>query len=101
MVRTFLLSESDRKDKKYMIDEPDNEDFNTVHFGARGYSDYTLHKDKMRKRAYILRHKPRENWGKSGIDTSGWWAYWVLWNKPTIEESIKDIEKRFDIKIVV
>ena len=36
-----------------------------------------------------------ENRTKSGIDTAGFWARWLLWNKPTIEVSYNDIKKRF------
>jgi hypothetical protein len=39
-----------------------------------------------------------ENWNDPY--TAGFWSRWVLWNKPTITESIKDIQKRFsNIKI--
>ena len=31
----------------------------TTHFGARGMSDYTRHKDKTRKARYIKRHKDK------------------------------------------
>jgi hypothetical protein len=34
-------------------------------------------------------------WGKSGIDTAGFWSRWLLWNKPTIKESYDDIKRRF------
>ena len=49
---------------------------------------------------YIARHKVRENWNKSGIHTAGFWSRWILWNKPTLQESINDVEKRFNIKII-
>ena len=29
----------------------------TVHFGANGMSDYTIHKDKDRMKRYLNRHK--------------------------------------------
>lgn len=68
---------------------------NKIHFGASGYEDFTTHKDKKRKELYINRHQKRENWGKSGINTAGFWSRWLLWNKPTLNESYKDIQKRF------
>lgn len=71
----------------------------TIHFGSKGMSDYTINKDPQRKHLYIKRHKTRENWSRSGIKTAGFWSRWLLWNKPTIDESIKDIEKRFNVKI--
>lgn len=97
-MRTFFLSTSTRPEKKYMIYDYNNPD-KLIHFGAKGYSDYTLHKNPLRKKLYILRHSKNENWGKSGMDTAGWWSVHLLWNKPSLEDSIKDTEKRFNIKI--
>lgn len=70
-----------------------------VHFGAKGYSDYTKHKDPSRKQRYITRHKARENWNKSGIKTAGFWSRWILWNKPSLGGSIRDTASRFGITI--
>ena len=71
----------------------------TIHFGSVGYSDYTKHKDEIRMKRYETRHRPRENWSKSGIQTAGFWSKWILWNKPSLSASIKDTEKRFGINI--
>jgi hypothetical protein len=71
----------------------------TLMFGADGYSDYTKHKDITRKRAYDARHNVNENWGKSGIETAGFWSKWILWNKPTLGESITHTIKKFNIHI--
>jgi hypothetical protein len=71
----------------------------TVHFGATGYSDYTKHKDKERMNRYNIRHKSRENWGKSGIGTAGFWSKWILWNKPSFGGSVSDTARRFNIII--
>lgn len=97
MVKTYDLCKSSRKDKKWMIIMPDD---TKVHFGAKGYSDYTKHKDKGRKNRYISRHEKNENWKKSGIDTAGFWSRWILWNKPSLMDSIKSTENKFNIKIV-
>jgi len=58
-----------------------------------------MHHDDARKENYISRHASRETWGKNGLNTAGFWARWLLWNKPTLSASIKDIEQRFDVKI--
>ena len=65
-----------------------------IHFGSKNMSDYTIHNDDKRKAAYIARHKKREKWGEIN---PGALSKWILWNKPTIQESIKDFEKRFNI----
>lgn len=72
----------------------------TVHFGAKGMSDYTIHKDLERKQRYIDRHRANEDWTKSGIDTAGFWSRWLLWGEPTLRESIRKIEDKFGVKII-
>ena len=85
----IIITKSKNKDKKYdaRIDGK-----KTVSFGAAGMSDYTKHKDPERKQRYIDRHKKNENW--SDPTTAGYLSRWILWAKPTIEESIKDLNKR-------
>ena len=65
----------------------------TIPFGASGMSDYTKHKDIERKNRYINRHKENENWNDPL--TAGFYSKNILWNKPTLNESIKDINKKF------
>ena len=86
------ISKSNKSEKKLkaVIDGK-----KTIHFGSAGASDYTKHKDPERKERYIDRHKKREDWGKSGVDTAGFYSRWVTWHKPTIEASVKDLNKKF------
>ena len=67
----------------------------TVRFGAAGMSDFTKHRDEERKQRYLERHRDNENW--NDITTAGAWSRWLLWNKPTIAESLQDIKKRFGL----
>ena len=60
----------------------------TVSFGQKMASDFTKHKNKDRKEAYIARQKNNEDWNKSGAKTAGFYSKHVLWNKPTLKESI-------------
>ena len=90
------LRKSNRKDKKFMV-KVDNK---TIHFGQKGYTDYTINKDDNKKKNYLARHKKREDWNKSGIKTAGFWSRWILWNKQTINESIKDLQKKYKINLV-
>ena len=87
-----VITPSKNKNKKFdaVIDGK-----KTVSFGASGYSDYTKHKDNDRKNKYIDRHKSNEDWTKSGIRTAGFYSKHVLWNKPTIEASINDLNKKY------
>ena len=98
----YRLSRSTRSNKKYMVKTPDGK---TVHFGGVRdsgvpYDDYTVHKDPERKSRYVARHKTNENWRKSGTGTAGFWSRWLLWNKPTLSESVSDTERRFGLDIV-
>ena len=86
------VTRSARKDKKYMV----NVNGRAIHFGARGYEDYTVHNDERREANYLVRHK-HENW--SDKTTAGVWARWLLWNKPTLAESIRDVNNRFDLHV--
>ena len=68
-----------------------------VQFGDKRYSNYTIHKDPKRKARYMKRHRKGENW--SDMSTAGFWAKNLLWNKPTLGASIKDVENKFRVKI--
>lgn len=92
----IYLSRSSNPRKKFMVKIQGK----TIHFGAKGYSDYTIHKDPERKQRYIDRHQSNENWTKSGIDTAGFWSRWLLWGEPTLGQSIKKIENKFGVKII-
>jgi hypothetical protein len=91
----IILQKSTHPDKKLMVTIGNK----TIHFGAKNYSDFTKHKDRSRMHRYSNRHRSRENWCKSGIKSAGFWSKWILWNKPSLLASIKDTEKRFNIRI--
>jgi hypothetical protein len=97
----YILTISKRKDKKYMIITPDNKkiNFGGIKPNEEPYSDFTHHHDEERKERYINRHKKNENF--NDLNTSGAWSRWLLWEKPTMNESIKNMEKQFNIKIKV
>ena len=67
----------------------------TIHFGAKGYEDYTMHHDKERKRRYLQRHAAREDF--TNPLTAGALSRWILWNKPTLRASIDDFCRRFHL----
>jgi len=73
----------------------------TVHFGEAGASDFTIHKDEERKDRYITRHGGRNHGESSSKEdwtdptTPGALSRWILWNKPTLEASIRDYKRRF------
>ena len=95
----FIITKSPTKDKKFRVRLPNGQ--HTVDFGQKGYSDYTIHKDPVRMRRYLIRHRTRENWKKSGMGTAGFWSRWLLWSMPCLDCAKKLIEKKFNVKIVV
>lgn len=90
-----IIPSNDKKHKFKAVFLNENGRTKTVQFGAYGYSDYTQHKDSDRKDRYIARHESRENWDKA--DTAGALSRWILWNKPTLEASISDYKRRFNL----
>ena len=76
---TFLRSDGSKK---------------VVHFGSAGMSDYTINKDKARRKRYLDRHRARENWNNP--ETAGALSRWILWGNSTSKrENIKSFKKRF------
>ena len=78
------------KNKYYIISKTGKK----MYFGALGYEDYTIHKDPIRKARYIARHKNKENWTKSGINTAGWFSRWLLWEEPNIRDAYEKIKNK-------
>lgn len=66
-----------------------------VHFGLKGSSTFLDHKDEDKKKNYLARHKAREDWNDP--TTAGALSRWILWNKKTLSESIKDFKQRFKL----
>jgi hypothetical protein len=65
-----------------------------VKFGALGYDDFiTSGGDTRKKRNYLARHRKREDWNDP--KTPGALSRWILWNKPTLDESIEHYVKKF------
>ena len=93
-INVVLRKSSDSR-KKFDAEVTDSKGTTTVRFGARGYSDYTKHKDPDRKQRYITRHRKNENWKISGVRSAGFWSRWILWGKPTLRGSIRALERKF------
>jgi len=92
-----IIKKSTKKNKKYMaIFYENKKKVKTTHFGAAGMSDYTKHKNKSRKKRYMTRHRKREKW--DDYMSAGSLSRWILWNKPTLRESIKNYKKKFNLE---
>ena len=82
---------------KYKVVIDNNGRSKTVRFGAVGYKDYTMTGDDEAKQAHIARHKETEDW--INYNASGFWSKHLLWNKRTLRQSIRDIERRYNMNI--
>ena len=95
MIKLVSIKPSQKATKKYdAIFNVDGKS-KTVSFGAKGYSDFTIHKDEERKKRYMIRHKTTEDWNDPL--TPGALSRWVLWNKPSLRDSISDFKRKFNL----
>ena len=89
------ITKSPKKEKKLRATFCNKGRVKHVDFGASGYSDFTIHKDPARKERYKNRHSAREDF--DAPMTPGALSLWILWNKTTVRESIKDYKRRFKL----
>lgn len=66
-----------------------------THFGSAGMDDYTLTKNNEQKELYRKRHA--KDLKSNDPTKAGYLSYYLLWNKPTLEASIKDYKKLFSL----
>lgn len=86
---------NDGKHKFVAIFDVDGKEKRTK-FGAYGMSDYTIHKDIDRRGRYIQRHA--KDLRTRDPTKAGYLSMFVLWNKPSLEGSIRDYKRRLAIK---
>ena len=68
----------------------------TTHFGSAGMSDYTINKDKERRKRYLDRHRKRENWNNPM--SAGSLAKHILWGDSTSKTAnIRAFKRRFNL----
>lgn len=92
---------SDNKGKRYDAFITKDGKTRKVSFGSSKHDNYTIHRSKARKESYLARHGGMEqDWTESGIYTAGFWSRWYIWSEPTLRESKKLIEKKFNIKFL-
>ena len=86
----ITITKSTREGKTYQATDGKK----TVNFGQKGASDFTKNKDEERKQTYIQRHS-NEDHSISNALSPAFLARNILWNKPTIEASIRDLNRRY------
>lgn len=110
MIRVF--KEPKGSPKKFRAVLPDGK---VVRFGARGYSDFTIHKDPERMKRYIKRHggavnkrdmlkvtkSSKENWSATGVRTPGFWSRWLLWSFPSLDKAAQHTSRVLGYPVVL
>ena len=93
----MTIKPSTKPNKKLMaVFTKDNGRTKTTHFGAKGMDDYTITKDKERRRLYRERHK--KDLTTKDPTRAGFLSYYILWGDSTSRaENIKNYKKRFNL----
>jgi hypothetical protein len=99
------IKKSNQPKKKLMAIFYDNDKkVKTTHFGSASNKDFTIYSKENkkladdRKKLYLDRHRPTEDW--NDYKSAGSLSRYILWNKSTIEASKKDYAKRFNLTLI-
>ena len=82
-IAEFEITTKDGKKKK-----------KSTKFGAKGMSDYTIHKDTERRNRYIKRHT--KDLRTNDPSRAGYLSMYILWNKKTYKASLLDYKRRLN-----
>jgi len=93
----FELIKSPNPEKKYraIFTKEDGTQTHTD-FGAKGYQDYTIHKNPLRRKNYIQRHRTNENW--SDPMSAGALSRYILWETDNLQKNIQLFKRRFNLE---
>lgn len=106
MSKLIEIKKSTNPDKKLMavfeITKDGKKTKKTTHFGSSANKDYTIYtkedgkeKANQMRDAYLKRHIVNENW--DDFTSAGSLSRYILWEKPTIEASIKFFKSKFKL----
>lgn len=97
MVKLIKVEKSKNPKFKYTaFFEKDNKKTKKTNFGASGYSDYTIHKDKERRTRYRNRHL--KDLKTNDPTRAGYLSYYLLWGDSTsLKENISNYKKKFNL----
>jgi hypothetical protein len=90
------ITKSNNPKKKYKaVFMEDNVKVKTTHFGAKGMSDYTIHKDKERRKNYRKRH--RKDLKTNDPMRAGYLSYYILWGDDTnFNTNVEKFKEKFN-----
>ena len=95
-MKLLKVTPSENKNKRYTAHfKTDDGKIKVVSFGSPDHDNFTIHKDEKRKRAYLARHK--KDLRTNDPMRAGYLSYYLLWNKKSLKESIKDHKQKFNL----
>ena len=96
-MKLISVEKSNRAGKKWCATFKDDKTghYKRTHFGAFGANDYTLTGNEEARERYWKRHKKDLSTGDP--TRAGFLSLYLLWNKATLEKSIKDYKQRFGL----
>ena len=95
--KLISITKSNKAGKKMMAKFKNKETGreSTTHFGASGYDDYTIKKDKEQRARYRQRHRGDN---LNNPRSAGALSYYVLWGDSTSKrENIASYKRRFNL----
>jgi hypothetical protein len=94
-IKLISIKKSTKRGKKLMATFEKNGRRKVIHFGAAGMSDFTKNHDKTRRQRYLTRH--RKDLKTNDPSRAGFLSTYVLWNKNSLQASIRDYRRRLGI----
>jgi len=111
LIRKFEKSKKPKKKYTVVIYDTETKRKKTIHFGEKGYRDYTLMnkrssefyepKKEIReqtKRRYIKRHRGMDEDWNDPFSGAGIWSRYVLWSKPNVKQGLDLMMRKFGMK---
>ena len=96
-MKLLHIKRSPAKGKKWRATfyEPRTHTYIHTDFGAAGMSDYTIHRDPLRKERYLERHKKNEDWNNPL--SAGALSRYILWEYPSFDKAVREYKHRFNL----
>lgn len=88
---------SPRSNKRYRVIMGSGDDQHSHDFGSPTAQTYVDGASEQKRQNYLKRHRANEDW--SNIHSAGFWARYLLWEKRTLREAARYIQRNFDIEI--
>ena len=93
------IKKSPKKEKKFraIFKDTNGKIIKQTDFGSAGMSDFTIHKDKDRRKRYRNRH--RKDLDTKDFKRAGYLSYYILWgDSSNFDKAVKDYKIRFKLK---